>query len=65
MSDISYSNKIHALLKESGFKTSSISLTEDGDSHCIKFNNVLCEGSIMTENGKILHIETVRPDNDE
>ena len=60
MSDISYSNNIHRLFKESDFKTSSVSLTEDGDSHCIKFDNVLCKGSIMTENGKMIHIETIQ-----
>jgi hypothetical protein len=57
MSDIFYSSEIQKLLVRSDYKTNSIATDEDGYSHRIDFDNGANNGSISTENGKIVWIE--------
>lgn len=58
MPDIGFCTKILNLLIDSGFKTNTVAIDEEGDEHCIEFSNSLCFGKICTNKCKIVYIES-------
>ena len=56
MTDVNFSSRIQDLLSGSGYKTSSIALDEDGNSHKITFESKNNEGEFYTKNSQIIYI---------
>ena len=59
MTDVNFSSRIQNLLSESGYKTSSIALDEEGNSHKITFKSENNEGEIYTEYSMIVYIKEI------